>query len=39
MMNQLPTRTDPFERERAAMVEQQLRDRGIRDQRVLDAML
>jgi protein-L-isoaspartate(D-aspartate) O-methyltransferase len=38
-MNQLPIRTDPFAQERATMVQQQLRERGIRDQRVLDAML
>src|SRR5579864_2021444 len=38
-MSQFPTRTDPFVRERATMVQQQLRERGIRDQRVLDAML
>ena len=37
-MSQFPVSTDPFEQERAAMVEQQLRTRGIRDQRVLAAM-
>jgi len=30
--------TDPYEREREAMVEHQIRDRGIRDERVLAAM-
>src|ERR1700746_3201192 len=38
-INHLPIRTDPFAQERATMVQQQLRERGIRDQRVLDAML
>ena len=32
------TKTDPYEREREAMVEHQIRDRGIRDERVLAAM-
>jgi len=32
------TRVDPFAQQRRNMVEWQLRDRGIRDQRVLDAM-
>ena len=31
-------KTDPYEREREAMVEHQIRDRGIRDERVLAAM-
>ena len=28
----------PFERDRVAMIERQLRDRGVRDERVLSAM-
>jgi protein-L-isoaspartate(D-aspartate) O-methyltransferase len=39
IMSQLPTESDQFARERAEMVQVQLRERGIRDERVLDAML
>jgi protein-L-isoaspartate(D-aspartate) O-methyltransferase len=38
-MSLLPTESGQFARERAEMVQVQLRERGIRDERVLDAML
>jgi protein-L-isoaspartate(D-aspartate) O-methyltransferase len=38
-MSQLPTESDQFARDRAEMVQVQLRERGIRDERVLDAMV
>jgi protein-L-isoaspartate(D-aspartate) O-methyltransferase len=39
IMSQLPTESDQFARDRAEMVQVQLRERGIRDERVLEAMV